>query len=318
MFLLWPAILRQPKMQPGRQTGPLRKMHAMKFRNVTLLLAAGALLAGCQAFQEGSYEVQKQFGLYPVDPPRQEHPMPPPGTVSQAEWTAQRTTTLRATNQSYTAPVGYKEPEQAAPQQAEQTKAEQAKPAGAQPVATAATPASPRNGARPAAATPTTSPAAAPVPAAANPAAMTPAAPVASSLPAGYTPSPSVVDRPADASEQQKLAAAIGAQPTPPEAAKMPTPPEMVGSMKTSASPVPGWKAHLASHRSESAAINEWQELLKGNAAFYGQFDPLVEWTDTQRGAFARLVLVGFADRKAADDACAKIRSSTRYCASVQ
>lgn len=98
----------------------------------------------------------------------------------------------------------------------------------------------------------------------------------------------------------------------------MATPPEMAGSMKTGATPVSGWKAHLASHRTESAAINEWQELLKGNAALYGQFDPLVEWTDTQRGAFARLVLVGFADRKAADDACAKIRSSTRYCASIQ
>jgi len=253
--------------------------------------------------------VQKQFGLYPVDPPRAEPPPPPPpGTIAQSEWVAQRSTTLRASNQGYTPPVGYKEPEQAAPVQAEPPK-----PAGAQPVAAAPNAPPSRNAARPAAAaaTPTPAPATAPVAAApaANPAAMTPAAPVAVALPPGYTPSPSVVDRPGDAAEQQKLAAATGAQPTPPE---------MAGSMKTSAAPVPGWKAHLASHRSESAAINEWQELLKGNAALYGQFDPLVEWTDTQRGSFARLVLVGFADRKAADDACAKIRSSTRYCASVQ
>lgn len=296
----------------------------MKFRNVTLLFAAVALLAGCEAFKEGSYEVQKQFGLYPVDPPRAEPPPPPPpGTIAQADWISQRSLTMRATNQGYTPPVGYKDPEE--PARPDQQQAAAPSPAAkppAQPAPAAAPAAAPTAvPARNAAARPAPSPAPAPAPAPAaaaapNPAAMTPAAPVVTSLPAGYTPSPSVVDRPADAAEQQKLAAATGA---------MPTPPEMAGSMSantmsvvTSATPAPGWKAHLASHRTESAAINEWQELLKGNAALYGQFDPLVEWTDTQRGPFARLVLVGFADRKDADAACAKIRSSTRYCASIQ
>lgn len=291
----------------------------MKFRNVTLLafplLASAALLVGCDAFKEGNYELQKQFGLYPVDPPRAETPMPPPGSIAQADWAAQRSLTLRASNQSYTAPVGYKELEQlAAQQQTEQPQTGQ-QAGAAQPAAVSRTASAPA--AR--AAAPTVSPRPAqpapamPVPAAAtsNPAAITPAAPVVAALPAGYTPSPSVVDRPADAAEQQRLAAATGA---------VPEPPAMAGSMtvNTSAASAPGWKAHLASHRTEGAAINEWQELLKSNAALYGQFDPLVEWTDTQRGAFARLVLVGFADRKAADDACAKIRSSTRYCASIQ
>lgn len=226
---------------------------------------------------------------------------------TQAEWTAQRSLVLRASNQSYTPPIGYKEPEQPA----DEGTASQAQPGKAQtaPVQPAAQqPRAARTGVTP------TAPASAAAPP--NPAAMTPAAPVAASLPAGYKPSASVVDRPADAAEQQKLAAATGAQPTPPEMAGGMTANSM--TVATSATPAPGWKAHLASHRTESAAINEWQELLKANATLYGQYDPLVEWTDTQRGAFARLVLVGFADRKAADDACAKIRSSTRYCASVQ
>jgi len=304
MFLLWPVMLRQPKMQTGLQNRPVRKTSAMKFRYVTLLLASTMLLAGCEAFQQGNYEVQKQFGLYPVDPPRAEPPPPPPpGTISQVDWVAQRSLTMRASNQTDTPPVGYKEPEQAAPVQA-------AAPAPVTPAAAPRTATAPA--ARPTA--PVATPAPAPAAATANPAAMTPAASsaTAASLPAGYTPSPSVVDRPADAAEQQKLAAATGAQPTPPEL------PAMAGSMKGGAAMTGGWKAHLASHRTESAAINEWQELLKGNPALYGQFDPLVEWTDTQRGPFARLVLVGFADRKAADEACAKVRSSTRYCTSIQ
>jgi hypothetical protein len=112
----------------------------------------------------------------------------------------------------------------------------------------------------------------------------------------------------------------VAARATPAATGAAPTPPEMAGSMKDMTSVVaPGWRAHLASHRTESAAINEWQELLKGNPSLYGQYDPLVEWVDTpNRGAFARLVLVGFAERKDADAACAKIRSSTRYCASVR
>lgn len=277
----------------------------MTFRNVTLLLACTALLAGCEAFQQTNYEMQKQFGLYPVDPPRAETPMPPPGTISQANWAAQRAETMRATNQGYTPPVGYKEPEQPAAQQQNGQPQAAAQPAAAPVAATRSPAAAP---ARPATPVPSAAP---------NPAAMTPASPVSSgtaALPAGYTPSASVVDRPDDAAAQQKLAAATGAQPTPPEMTGRMT----AGSIGTGVTPAPGWKAHLASHRTESAAINEWQELLKGNAALYGQFDPLVEWTDTQRGPFARLLLVGFADRKAADDACAKLRSSTRYCASVQ
>ncbi|WP_374466351.1 hypothetical protein, partial [Ferrovibrio sp.] len=62
----------------------------------------------------------------------------------------------------------------------------------------------------------------------------------------------------------------------------------------------------------------EWQELLKANPQLYGQYDPLVSWVELQgRGSFARLELVGFPDRKAAEAACAKLRSGSRYCAAV-
>lgn len=272
----------------------------MTCRNVIALLLATGLLAGCEGFKRGNYEVQKQLGMYPVDPPRPETPLPPPGSVAQANWAAQRTATHQVRDQSNTTPVNYQDPEKLA--------AEADRAAAAKAPSPAAKPPTPRSTAGRAA------PAAAATSSATS-SSMFAAAPTviasAPGLPAGYTPSPAAVDDPARAQEAQKLAAAIGAAPTPPE---------MAGSMKDmSAAATAGWRAHLASHRTESAAINEWQELLKGSPSLYSQYDPLVEWVDTpSRGAFARLVLVGFAERGDADAACAKIRSSTRYCASVK
>jgi hypothetical protein len=272
---------------------------SMTCRNVIALLLATGLLAGCEEFKRGNYEVQKQLGMYPVDPPRAETPLPPPGSVAQANWAAQRTATHQVRDQSNTTPVNYQDPEKLA--------AEADRAAAAKAPSPAAKPSAPRSTAARAAPAAATSSAAS--------SSMSAAAPTviasAPGLPAGYTPSPAAVDDPAKAQEAQRLAAATGAAPTPPE---------MAGSMKDmSAAATAGWRAHLASHRTESAAINEWQELLKGNPSLYGQYDPLVEWVDTpSRGAFARLVLVGFAERGDADAACAKIRSSTRYCASVK
>lgn len=274
----------------------------MNCRNVIAVILAAGLLAGCQSWQE----LQLELGMYPVDPPRAETPMPPPGSVSQANWAAQRTAARDASNQGNTLPVDYKEPEKPAPAD------------GAAPAAMTAPGATPAPGATSAPASKPPIPVvrgAAPAGAAAPATAMAPATPavVASvpALPAGYKPSPAAADDPRLAAEQQQMAAATGAQPTPPA---------MAGNMKDmAAAGVSGWRAHLASHRTESAAINEWQELLRANQALYGQFDPQVEWVDTPaRGSFARLVLVGFAERKDADAACAKIRSSTRYCASVK
>jgi hypothetical protein len=250
---------------------------SMTCRNVIALLLATGLLAGCEDFKQGSYELQKNLGMYPVDPPREEVAMPPPGSVSQANWAAQRAASNQMRNQGNTAPVNYQDPEKLAAEAeaADRVAAAKAPSPAAKPAAP--TPASmPRTAAGRAAAAATSS--------------ATPAAPVvvatAPALPAGYVPSAAV----------------------------------MAGAMQDAgAAAMAGWRAHLASHRTESAAINEWQELLRGNPSLYGHYDPLVEWVDTPaRGSFARLVLVGFAERKDADAACAKIRSSTRYCASVK
>lgn len=279
----------------------------MTCRNVIALLLAAGLLAGCEEFKLGSYEVQKQLGMYPVDPPRAETPPPPPGTVSQANWAAQRAAASQARNQGNTAPVNYQDPEKLAAEAEAADRLAAAKAPSPGPKPTAPTPRMPAGR--------SAAPAASISSAAPMPAPMSAAAPTvvasAPALPAGYTPSPAAVDDPAKAQEQQKMAAATGAQPTPPA---------MAGSMKDmNAADASGWRAHLASHRTESAAINEWQELLKSNPSLYGQFDPQVEWVDTSsRGSFARLMLVGFAERKDADAACAKIRSSTRYCSSVK
>ena len=249
----------------------------MTCRNVIALLLAAGLLAGCEDFKRGNYEVQKQLGMYPVDPPREETPMPPPGTVSQANWAAQRAAATQARHQGNTAPVNYQDPEKLA---AEAEAADRAAAAKApSPAAKPPAPAPRMSAGRAAPATSSSTIAAAagvPVVVASAPA-----------LPAGYVPSPAVAT---DSMKDMGATAAMS-----------------------------GWRAHLASHRTESAAINEWQELLKANPALYSQYDPLVEWVDTPaRGSFARLVLVGCAERKDADTACAKIRSSTRYCAAVQ
>ncbi len=280
----------------------------MTCRNVIAVILAAGLLSGCELWQRAQMEV----GMYPVDPPRPETPMPPPGSVAQANWAAQRATTNALQNQGNTAPVNYQDPvklaaeAEAARQEADRLAAAKAPAPGSKP---AAPPPRTASAGRSVAA-----PATAGAPSAAMPVAPAGAPAVVAvmpGLPAGYRPSPSAADDPKLAMEQQQLAAATGA---------MPTPPEMAGSMKDMGSAdLTGWRAHLASHRTESAAINEWQELLRANPALYGQFDPQVEWVDTpNRGSFARLMLIGFAERKDADAACAKIRSSTRYCASVK
>ncbi|MFN4277376.1 MAG: SPOR domain-containing protein [Ferrovibrio sp.] len=290
----------------------------MSCRNVFAVLVFAGLLAGCDTYNA----IRRDIGIDPRDPAPQQHmaqPMAQPqaappqaqpltvqpapvmpapvmqGGVAQANWAAQRAATAAANNQGNTTPVGYKEPE---------------KPA--EPVAT--TSVAPTTAIAPATVPPpATRPARSAAPsgnATATRTATAPSAAAAPGLPSGYKPSASATDNPAKATEQQKMAAATGA---------MPEPPKMAGSMKEPGSVTGGsWRVHLASHRTESAAINEWQELLKANPQLYGQYDPLVSWVELQgRGSFARLELVGFPDRKAAEAACAKLRSGTRYCAAV-
>ncbi len=116
-------------------------------------------------------------------------------------------------------------------------------------------------------------------------------------LPAGYVPS---VPAPAGAQ--------ASAQASAPAMAAMPT-----GTM-------PGvWLAHIASHRSEEAAINDWQRRLKENPAVYGELEPALLWADIpNRGSYARLVFGNFASKADAQAACGKISGPGRYCNVIQ
>lgn len=126
--------------------------------------------------------------------------------------------------------------------------------------------------------------------------------------PAATAPAPPVAPAPAPAP---------ASKPQPPQ----PAPSKSVATAKASP-PSAGsglWHAHLASHRTEGAAINEWQELLKRDPKLYGDFDPRIEWVDVKdRGSFARLLVGGWPERKEADAACARIRGPQRYCAVVR
>src|SRR3546814_6459865 len=73
-------------------------------------------------------------------------------------------------------------------------------------------------------------------------------------------------------------------------------------------------RAHLASYRSEEEAIAGWEILLKADPKLYGRFDPRIEWAEIpNRGSYARLTMGEFADRTAAEAACATVRNPRRY-----
>lgn len=113
-------------------------------------------------------------------------------------------------------------------------------------------------------------------------------------LPAGYVPS---VPAPAGANAMV-ASTAMAAMPQMPSGA---------------------WHAHLASHRSEEAAINDWQRRLKENPAVYGELEPDLLWVDIpNRGSYARLVFGSFASKADAQAACGKISGPGRYCNAIQ
>jgi hypothetical protein len=276
--------------------------------NLASAIAVTAILGGCQTYNG----LRRDLGVDPVDPQRATAGAPQmasaaptlasssmplrAGDVSQASW--QRAASY--TSQSNTTPVDYtpsvkKVEEEAKPAEDQPASSQPAnvkpavlKPSG-QPIPI-----------KPGAAMPHPSSASASVAASSaspksTPAlAASPATPSASAMPAGYKPSVA-----APAVPVAKATAAAADKP-----------------VSASAGP---WRAHLASHRTEGAAINEWQELLKRDPNLYGQFDPRIEWVDLKdRGSFARLMIGGWADRKEADAACARIRGPQRYCAAVK
>ncbi len=192
--------------------------------------------------------------------------------------------------QSNTTPLGWQPPpaQAAAPQAAPQ-----------QPVAAAALPPVPPTSvpSTPVSGQPPPHPAdKPPAPASAAPAA-TPAATSAVTpgganppLPAGYVPS---------------VAASAGT----PAIASLPASNVVSGN----------WYAHIASHRSEAAAINDWQRRLKENPTVYGELEPALLWADvSNRGSYARLVFGDFTSKADAQAACSRISGPGRYCNAIQ
>ncbi len=123
--------------------------------------------------------------------------------------------------------------------------------------------------------------------------------------------------RPATAKTAPAAAAPAAAAP----AAATPAAGAKPDASMAAAAPVtmPGhWRAHIASHRSEQAAINDWQERLKANPQAYGDLEPAIIWVDLpNRGSFARLTFGDYASKAEVETACGKIRGPGRYCNAV-
>lgn len=114
-----------------------------------------------------------------------------------------------------------------------------------------------------------------------------------------------------------KSTASTPARAAAPKPAAMPSRP--AEAMADKAAAAPGhWRAHVASHRSEEAAINDWQARLKAAPQVYGELEPALVWVDLpNRGAFARLTFGDYASKREVDTACARITGPGRYCNAV-
>ena len=140
---------------------------------------------------------------------------------------------------------------------------------------------------------------------------------------------PRPTDKPPQAPASQPAMAqpaAAMAEPNPPLPAgyvpSVPAPasaPAMASMPAMSGVAAGSWHAHIASHRSEEAAINDWQRRLKENPAVYGELEPALLWADVpNRGSYARLVFGNFASKADAQAACGKISGPGRYCNVIQ
>ncbi len=120
---------------------------------------------------------------------------------------------------------------------------------------------------------------------------------------------------PAASQPQAQRQAAPASKAAPAAAAAAAKPAETMAA--TAANPG-RWHAHLASHRSEEAAINDWQARLKANPQAYTELEPAILWVDLpNRGSYARLVAGNYASKAEADAACAKLGGPGRYCTAV-
>lgn len=262
---------------------------------IPVLLAMAGLLAACENLPppEGPMPAR---ALKPKPP--QEDPVEK-AVRDRRERNAYAIPPRSYPSQTNTTPLGWQPPAAAA--QSGQT-AEAPAPTGATasagPAAAAAAPASrqpPRPTDKPAMPTMPAQPAQAAMPS--QPAAGADANPP---LPAGYVPS---VPAPAG----MPVIASMPPASMPPAAAS------------AAGAPSGNWHAHIASHRSEEAAINDWQRRLKENPSVYGALEPALLWVDVpNRGSYARLVFGSFASKADVQAACSKISGPGRYCNAIQ
>ncbi|WP_430398394.1 SPOR domain-containing protein [Ferrovibrio sp.] len=259
--------------------------------NLPLLIPAAlvlGLLAGCDTPQEqGQVQGQAQQRAQPLHPSSWTLTKPQPATAPRVAepFPIQPRNYPEQTN---TTPVGWVSPEERAAQEkaAEERRAAERKAAEEQATqAAAAPPPQPARNTRGSQQGGNRSASASPANSAAPNTAQQPAR---QTSPRNATPAPATAARPAE-------------------------------TMTASASPNTGrWHAHLASHRSEEAAINDWQARLKANPQVYTELEPAILWVDLpNRGSYARLVAGNYASKAEADAACAKITGPGRYCTAV-
>ncbi|WP_370152822.1 SPOR domain-containing protein [Ferrovibrio sp.] len=292
----------------------------MRCRNVIIVLTAAGLLGGCDAYNG----LRRDLGVDPVDPPRPQTAVPAApagnamtngtmakdamakGAMTKGAMTGDAAANGAMANGAMAAepamlPVqprsGIAQANWAAQRTAAMTQQDNTTPVDYKPPPVPAAPAEAKAG---------------PMPIAPQPGA------------AGKPPAPPAKDAGGMAAAKPGPAAA-----KPPAAGARPADMAMKagtmkdGPMKDGAAPKPAgsevWRAHLASHRTEWAAINEWQELLKAGPKLYGQLDPQITWTELpNRGSYARLTFGSYPDRKAAEAACAVVRGPRRYCAPLK
>lgn len=310
----------------------------MRCRNVIIVLTAAGLLGGCDAYNG----LRRDLGVDPVDPPRPQTAMAPMPAAPAGNAMTNGTMAKDAMAKDVMAKGAMTGDAAANGAMANGAAANGATVNGAMAAEPAMLPVQPRSGIaqanwaaqRTAAMTQqdNTTPVdykPPPVPAAPDEAKAGPMPIAPQPGAAGKPPAPPAKDAGGMAAAKPGPAAAkppaAGARPADMamKAGTMKDGPMKDGPMKDGAAPKPAgsevWRAHLASHRTEWAAINEWQELLKAGPKLYGQLDPQITWAELpNRGSYARLTFGAYPDRKAAEAACAVVRGPRRYCAPLK
>ncbi len=80
-----------------------------------------------------------------------------------------------------------------------------------------------------------------------------------------------------------------------------------------------GWRVHMASLRSEAAAVTEWQRLKQRHAGELGDMKLIVQPIDLpEKGRFFRVLAGPIVDKDKADQLCAILTASDQYCRALR